>query len=51
MINKKESLLSKRLGRTRRSSRRNRGRRETNLHFSKTSLKENYLLESIQWLS
>jgi hypothetical protein len=47
MINKKEILLYRRLGRTITSSRRNRGRRETSLHFSKTVLKENHILESI----
>jgi hypothetical protein len=50
MINKKESLLSKRLARTIRSSRRNEGRREISLHFSDTFLKDNHILESIEWL-
>jgi hypothetical protein len=49
MISKKESLLSKRLGRTRGSSRRNIGRRETSLHFSERVLKDIHLLESIEW--
>jgi hypothetical protein len=40
MINKKEILLSKRLGREIRSSRRNRGRRETHHHFSEIVLKD-----------
>jgi hypothetical protein len=50
MINKKESLLSIRLERTIRSSIRNIGRRETSLHISETILKDNHLLESIEWL-
>jgi hypothetical protein len=50
MIRKKEILPFRRLGRTRRSSRRNRGRIETSLHFSETVFKENHLLESIEWV-
>jgi hypothetical protein len=50
MINKNESLLSRRLGRTRRSLRRNKGRRGISLHFSETVLKDNHLLESMEWL-
>jgi hypothetical protein len=50
MRNKEKIPLSGRLRRTRRSSRKSRGRRETSLHFSEIVLKENYLLESIEWL-
>jgi hypothetical protein len=50
MINKKESLLSRRLGRTRINSRRNKSRRETSLEFFETVLKDIHLLESIEWL-
>jgi hypothetical protein len=41
MIRKKESLLSKNLGKTRISLRGSRGRRETNHHFSVIVLKDN----------
>jgi hypothetical protein len=41
MISKKESLIYKRIGRARRSSRRNRGSRETSHHFSEIVLKDN----------
>jgi hypothetical protein len=50
MIRKKERLPSRRLGRTRRSSIRNIGRRETSLHFSEIVLKDSHILESIEWL-
>jgi hypothetical protein len=46
----KEILLSRRLGRTRRSLGGNRGRRRTSHHFSETILKKNHLLESTKWL-
>jgi hypothetical protein len=46
MINKKKSLLSKNLGKTRRSLRERRGKRETNHHFSGISLKDIQVLES-----
>jgi hypothetical protein len=50
-MSKKEKIpLSIRLGRTRRSSRKSRGRRETSLPFSETILKDNHLLESKEWL-
>jgi hypothetical protein len=41
MINKKKSLLSKNLGKIRRSLRGSRGRRESNHHFSGIVLKDN----------
>jgi hypothetical protein len=41
MIDKNRSLLSKNLGKTRRSSRGSRGRRESNHHFSRIVLKDN----------
>jgi hypothetical protein len=50
MSNKEKILFSRKLGKTRRSSRERRGRRETNLHFSETVLKENYILERKEWL-
>jgi len=50
MINKNKIPLSRRLGRTRRSLRKSRGRRETHITFSKTILKNNHLLESREWL-
>jgi hypothetical protein len=40
MISIGESLLSKELGKKRRSSRRSRGRRETSHHFSEIVLKD-----------
>jgi hypothetical protein len=49
MINKNESLLSRRFGRTRISLIGNKGRRGTSHHFSETILKENHLLESTKW--
>ena len=45
MISKNKSLLSKNLGKTRRSLRGSRGRRETNHHFLGISLKDNRVLE------
>jgi hypothetical protein len=50
MIKKKENLLSRRLGRTRRSLRRNKGRRGTSHPFLETFLKDNHILESTKWL-
>jgi hypothetical protein len=50
MISKKESLVSRRLGRTRRSLRRNRGGRGTSHPFSETFLKDSHILESIEWM-
>jgi hypothetical protein len=46
MNNKEKSLPFGRLGMTKRSLRKTRGRRETNLLFSKIVLKDNHLLES-----
>jgi hypothetical protein len=46
MNNKEKSLPFGRLGMTIRSLRKSRGRRETNLPFSKTVLKESHHLES-----
>jgi hypothetical protein len=46
MIRKKKSLLSKNLGKARRSLRGSRGRREKNHHFSGIALKDNQVLES-----
>jgi hypothetical protein len=46
MNSKEKSLPFGRLGMTKRSSRKNRGRRETNLPFSETVLKDSRLLES-----
>jgi hypothetical protein len=46
MINKKKSLLSKNIGKTRRSLRGRRGKRESNHHFSRIALKDNWVLES-----
>jgi hypothetical protein len=48
MIRKKESLISRRFGRTRRSLRGNRGRRGTIHHFSETVLKDKKTLESLE---
>jgi hypothetical protein len=46
-MNSKEKILPfRRLGMTRRSLRKSRGRRETNLPFSKIVLKDNHHLES-----
>jgi hypothetical protein len=42
MISKNKILLSKYLGKTRRSLRGSRGRRETNYHFLGTVLKDNH---------
>jgi hypothetical protein len=50
MINIMEHLLSKELGKTRRSLRGNKGRRGTSHHFSEIVLKDNHLLERIEWL-
>jgi hypothetical protein len=47
---KEKSPLFGSLGMTKRSSRKSRGRRETNLPFSETFLKGNHLLESREWL-
>jgi hypothetical protein len=41
MIGKKKSLLSKKIGETRRRLRGKKGRRETKHHFSGTILKDN----------
>jgi hypothetical protein len=46
MSSKERSLLSERLGKTRRNSRWIRGRRELRHPFSETVLKDNHLLES-----
>jgi hypothetical protein len=46
MINIKEILLSRRIGRTRISLRRNRGRRGRSHPFLEIVLKENHILES-----
>jgi hypothetical protein len=48
MNNRDKILPSRRLGKTRRSSRRNRGRRETSLPFSEIVLRDNHLLESLE---
>jgi hypothetical protein len=50
MINKNKMLLSRSLGRTRRHSKWNIGRRETSHHFSKKILKDNHFLDSPEWL-
>jgi hypothetical protein len=50
MIIKEKRPLSGRLGRTRRSSRKSRDRRETSLPFSKIVLGDNHILESREWL-
>jgi hypothetical protein len=50
MNNKEKSLPFGRLGMTRGSLRRNRGRRETNLPFSEIILKDIHHLESQEWL-
>jgi hypothetical protein len=50
MNNKEKSLPFRRLGMTRRSLRKNRGRRETNLPFSEIVLKDNHRLESREWM-
>jgi hypothetical protein len=47
MINKNKSLLSKKLGKTRRSLRGSKGKRESNHHFSGTVLKDSQVLESL----
>jgi hypothetical protein len=49
MNSKEKSLLFGRLGMTRRSLRKSRGRRETNLPFSETVLKDSHHLESREW--
>jgi hypothetical protein len=46
MSSKEKSPLFRRLGMTRRSSRKSIGRRETNLPLLETVLKENHILES-----
>jgi hypothetical protein len=54
MNSKEKSLLFERLGMTRGSLRRNRGRRETNLPFSETVLRDNHPLESpgrLKWVN
>jgi hypothetical protein len=51
MSNKEKSLLFGRLGMTRRSLRKSRGRRETNLPFSETVLKGSHHLESRERLT
>jgi hypothetical protein len=51
--NKEKSLPFRRLGMTRKSSRKNRGRREINHPFSEIVLKDNCLLESpgrLKWV-
>jgi len=50
MIRKKEILLSRRLGRTRKSLGGNKGRRGTRHHFSEKFLKDNRLLERNKWM-
>jgi hypothetical protein len=50
MINIKEILLSKELGKTRRSLRGNKGRRGTSHPFSGIILQDNQCLESLGWL-
>jgi hypothetical protein len=53
MNNREKILPSRRFGKTRRTSRRNRGRRETSLPFSEIVLKDNHLLESpkrLKWV-
>jgi hypothetical protein len=50
MNNNEKILLFRRLGMTRRSLRKSRGRRETNLLFSETVLKDNHHLESREGL-
>jgi hypothetical protein len=50
MNNKEKSLPFGRLGMTRRSLRKNKGRRETNLPFSEIVLKDIHRLESREWL-
>jgi hypothetical protein len=49
-MNNKEKIPFGRLGLRRRSLRKNKGRRETNLHFSKIVLKDIHRLESREWL-
>jgi hypothetical protein len=50
-MNRKENILPfGRLGMTRGSLRRNRGRKETNLPFSEIILKDIHHLESREWL-
>jgi hypothetical protein len=46
MINKKKRLLSKNLGKTRKSLRGSKGKRESNHCFSGIALKESWVLES-----
>jgi hypothetical protein len=46
MISKNKILLSKKIGKTRKSLRGSRGKRESNHHFSRISLKDNHILES-----
>jgi hypothetical protein len=50
MSNKEKSLPFRRLGMTKRSLRKNRGIRETNLPFSEIVLKGIHHLESREWL-
>jgi hypothetical protein len=50
MNNKEKILPFRRLGTTRGSSRKNIGRRETNLPFSKTFLKDSHHLENREWM-
>jgi hypothetical protein len=50
MIRIGESLLSKELGKERKSSRRKRGRRETSHHFLEIVLKGNHFLGSPRWM-
>jgi hypothetical protein len=53
MNNREKNLPSRRLGKTRRSSRRNRGRRETSLPFLEIVLRDNHILESperLKWV-
>jgi hypothetical protein len=53
MNNRGKSLPFRRLGKTRRRSRRNRGRRQTSLPFSETVLRDNHLSESpkrLKWV-
>jgi hypothetical protein len=50
-MNSKEKILPfRRLGMTRGSSRKSRGKRETSLPFSETFLRDNHLLESLERL-
>jgi hypothetical protein len=50
MKNKEKSLPFRRFGMTRRSLRKSKGRRETNLPFSEIVLKDIHHLESQEWM-